>query len=107
MKLYVATLTQPGETAPEASIGFNSLDGEPAFTVFDIGIFNCILAGAFPGGGRTKVYIDPSKNGDTAHGFQVAAKRVNDNLIRIYSGSPNYENGILLNQSFEIAVYDS
>lgn len=100
MLTYLATLTQTGENPPVATEALNQI-GDINYGYLSDGIFNVIGTGLFPLG--TCVFIDPSKNGDTAHGFQVSAKRVNDNLIRIFTG-PGPDNGVLLDNSFKIEV---
>lgn len=101
---YVALLNQSETGQPVATVLKNTI-GDIVWTRSSEGVMSGVLLGAFPEG-RTWLYIDPSKDGDSEIGHQVSVKRLNDNVIRINTGNPDHADDCLVNASVEIRVYD-
>jgi len=104
-KVYRALLTQVGVNAPTAVVLENTLGGVPIweYQLPGPGLYNCVLAGAFPVG-KTFVLTGNSDNTDTAvFGYSIAALGDAVNVQTLALGV--LSDDVLDNTAIQILVY--
>lgn len=97
-KVYVATLSQGGTSAPVPVVLKNTLGGTLVFSRSDVGQYAAVLAGAFPT--ASKIWISPNSITDAA-GNTIVISRGSANQIDISTNSDNALN----DTAIEIRVY--
>jgi len=106
-KVYTALLTQEGINAPTAEMLENSL-GEVTYEFDNTGVFKVISDGLFV---QNKTYISLTNGNNTNFEGFYSIHYIDENLLYImtsilFLGTLTATNGMLINTSIEIRVYN-
>jgi hypothetical protein len=102
-KIFVALVTQTGESAPTMNILENTLSGIPVFSYIGVGEYQLILNGEFL---NNKTIVLTKLLVGLGFSNSYLAERINDNVIGLKSYNVSTLSNNILNKSYlEIRVY--
>jgi hypothetical protein len=102
--VYIALISQTGTSAPTVTVLSNTLGGALTWSYSNVGIFTATRTGAFT---ANKVAMFATIGGNTANTpvtYKMA--RIDSNSIKLETISTTWSNGLLLDATIEIRVYN-
>lgn len=107
-KVYTASLSQNGTSAPTATVHQNTLSGSITWSRISIGHYRATLVGEFSDMDSVVVFVNqagiiPLAGGDSVYTYAFVED--SDSITLDTLVSSNFQDGMLFKTSFEIRVY--